>query len=208
MSPTPKIHNIFSPTNTPRDPDGRRDPEFSSIRTSVSVFMDALSKARMVRKIQRMACLLEAFGVLVGKKIQLNDRPNGSCRLRGPDVCRCAREGRHMYAPRTRSPTRGWSVELMSRCLCIETMKDLLLIFFCSWDTSRFLMACWWAQTAAVNVPVEPGRAWWSRSWWTLHHPNRGSVSSRFGRPPDLGGRFHPDLEGRPNRDETDPRFG
>ena len=110
MAPTPKIHNIFSATNAPRDPAGRRDPEFSSIRTSVSVFMHTLSKGCTVRKIQRMACLFEAFGVLVGKKIQLNGRPNGSCSLRGPDFCRCAQEGRHIYAPRTHSPTHGWSV--------------------------------------------------------------------------------------------------
>ena len=165
MAPTPKIHNNFSATHSPRDPAGRRDPEFSSSRTSVSVFMDALSKVRLVRKIQRMACLLEAFVVSVCKKMLLNDRPNGSCRLRGPDVCRCAREGRHIYAPRTRSPTRGWSLTLVIGCSGRASVCAELLIVLCTCGTKWFLVVCSWARTAAVDPSGSPWRAWWSRSW-------------------------------------------
>ena len=115
VPPSTKIHPYFSPTNAPGDPNGRRSPEFTSIRTSVSVFMDALSKARMVRKNQRWLAHAMAMSASESKKIPDKIPPVGSARRRAPDLSRASPDAVHILCSRTRSQALGWSLKLMIR---------------------------------------------------------------------------------------------
>ena len=109
VAPSTKIHPYFSPTHTPEDPNGRRSPELISIRTSVSVFTDALSKACMVRKIQRWLACTVVRSASEGKEFSDKIPPAGSAQRRAPDPSRASQGATHIICSSRRSRTRAWS---------------------------------------------------------------------------------------------------
>ena len=169
MAPSTKIHPYFSPTHTPGDPNGRRSPELISIRTSVSVFMDALSKARMVRKIQRWLAYAVARSASARKKIPDKIPPNGSARRRAPDLSRASPGASHILCSRTRSQALAWSLKLMFRGASMTTRCPEQHIFWCTQGTRWFHQALSWTRTAQRRTrPGCLGTALWSPPGWTF----------------------------------------
>ena len=85
-----------------------------------------------------VCALLGAMSVLVSKKINEGALPNRLYRYRNTDL-RCASP--RVRAPRTRSPTRAWSLKLGLRCLHTGFIWSALLRSLCFWHTKRFLQA-------------------------------------------------------------------
>ena len=118
--------------------------------------MDALSKARMVRKIQRWFKFAVVRSVSESKKFSDKIPPVGFAEQRATDASRASQGAAHIICSRRRSQTRAWSLKLMFRERTVATRCHEQHNFLCTRGTWWFLQAWPWPLAAAADASGLP----------------------------------------------------